>query len=47
MVGDAYAAGGHIVTITPEILMSMLYSQRSIETIAQFDEAWKELQKKK
>ena len=47
MVGDDYAAGGHIVTITPEILMSMLYSQRSIETIAQFDEAWKELQKKK
>jgi len=47
MVGDAYAAGGHIVTITPEILISMLYSQRSIETIAQFDEAWKELQKKK
>ncbi len=47
MVGVAYAAGGHIATITPEILMSMLYSQRSIETIAQFDEAWKELQKKK
>jgi len=47
MVGDAYATGGHIVTITPEILMSMLYSQRSIETIAQFDQAWKELQKKK
>lgn len=47
MVGDAYAAGGHIVTITPEILTSMLYSQRSIETIAQFDEAWKEMQKKK
>lgn len=47
MVGDAYASGGHIVTITPEIMMSMLFSQRSIETIAQFDEAWKEMQKKK
>mgnify|MGYP001558662790 CR=1 FL=1 len=47
MVGEAYAAGGHIVTINPEILMSMLYSQRTIETIQQFDEAWKEMQKKK
>ena len=47
MVGDAYAAGSNIVTITPEILMSMLYSQRTIETIQQFDEAWKEMQKKK
>ncbi|MEK7597157.1 MAG: transaldolase family protein [Patescibacteria group bacterium] len=47
MVGDAYAAGSNIVTITPEILMSMLFSQRTIETIQQFDEAWKEMQKKK
>ncbi len=47
MVGDAYAAGGHIVTITPAILEAMLFSKRSIETIAQFDEAWKELQRKR
>lgn len=46
MVGDAFAAGGHIVTITPEILMAMLFSQRTKETIEQFDEDWKELQKK-
>lgn len=43
MVGDAFAAGGHVVTITPEILISMLFSQRTKETIEQFDEAWKEL----
>ncbi len=47
MVGDAFAAGTHIVTITPEILMSMLFSQRTKETIEQFDDDWKELQKKK
>lgn len=47
MVGDAFAAGGNIVTITPEILMAMLFSQRTIETIAQFDEDWKKLQQKK
>ena len=47
MVGEAFASGAHIVTINPEILTAMLFSQRTIETIAQFDEAWKELQKKK
>lgn len=44
MVGEAFAAGGHVCTVTPEILNAMLFSQRSIETIAQFDEAWKEMQ---
>lgn len=47
MVGEAFAAGGHIITINPEILTLMLFSQRTIETIAQFDEAWKELSRKK
>ena len=46
MVGESFAAGGHIVTITPEILMSMLFSQRTKETIEQFDSDWKKLQKK-
>ena len=46
MVGEAFAAGTHIVTITPEILISMLFSQRTKETIEQFDGDWKELQKK-
>lgn len=44
MVGEAFAAGGHICTTTPEILKAMLFSQRSIETIKQFDDAWKEMQ---
>lgn len=47
MVGEAYAAGGHIPTVPPETLEAMLFSQRSIETIKQFDEAWIEMQKKK
>lgn len=46
MVGEAFAAGANIVTTTPEILHSMLFSQRTIETIEQFDQAWKKLQKK-
>ncbi len=45
--GEAFAAGGHIATVAPDILMAMLFSQRSIETVAQFDEAWKELQAQK
>lgn len=47
MAGDAFAAGTHIVTITPEILLSMLFSQRTKETIEQFDNDWKSLQEKK
>ncbi len=46
MVGDAFAAGANIVTTTPEILLSMLFSQRTKETIEQFDDAWKKLQGK-
>lgn len=45
MVGEAYDAGGHIVTISPDVLLAMLFSQRSIETIQQFDQAWRDLQK--
>lgn len=47
MVGDAFAAGANIVTTTPEILLSMLFSQRTKETIEQFDDAWKKLQNNK
>lgn len=47
MVGDAFAAGTHIVTITPEILLSMLFSQRTKETIEQFDSDWKKLQERR
>ena len=44
MAGDAFAAGANIVTITPEILLSMLFSQRTKETIEQFDQDWKKIQ---
>lgn len=47
MIGDAFAAGGNIVTAVPEILNAMLFSQRTIETIEQFDDAWKALVNKK
>lgn len=46
MVGEAFAAGANIVTIAPDILQSMLFSQRAIETIKQFDEAWMQLKEK-
>lgn len=47
MVGLAFEAGANIVTTAPDKLMAMLFSQRSIETIEQFDNAWKQLQKRK
>lgn len=47
MVGDAFAAGAHIVTVTPEVLLAMLFSQRTKETIEQFDLDWKKLQERK
>lgn len=47
MVGDAFAAGSNIVTVTPEILIAMLFSQRTIETIEQFDNDWKAIKNKK
>lgn len=47
MVGAAFAAGANIVTVTPDILLAMLYSQRTIETLKQFDDAWMEFRKKK
>lgn len=44
MVGEAFASGAHIVTITPQVLEKMLYAQRTIETNKEFDEAWQKLQ---
>jgi transaldolase len=43
-VGEAFDAGANVPTVPPDILQAMLFSQRSIETIEQFDIAWKELQ---
>lgn len=45
MVGEAFAAGANIVTMTPDKLSAMLFSQRTIETLDQFDKAWKKIQK--
>ncbi len=39
-IGEAFAAGAHIVTIQPSTLQAMLYSQRTVETNADFDKAW-------
>lgn len=47
MVGEAFAAGANIVTVTPDILTAMMFSQRTIETLTQFDGAWTEFKKKK
>lgn len=47
MIGEAFAAGGHIATVTPEILEATLFSQRTIETNEQFDEAWQKIQNQK
>ncbi len=44
MVGEAFAAGGNIVTCAPDLLLAMLFSQRTLETAIQFDEAWRKLQ---
>lgn len=46
-IGDAFASGAHIVTITPSVLQAKLFSQRTVETNAEFDKAWKELNSKK
>jgi transaldolase len=46
-VGDAFAAGANIVTITPKTLEAMIFSQRTIETNADFDKAWAQLKLQK
>ncbi len=45
-VGDAFASGANIVTITPKVLLAKLFSQRTIETNAEFDKAWQTLMSK-
>jgi len=44
-IGEAFASGAHIVTVQPKTLESMLYSERTIETNADFDKAWQTLKK--
>ena len=41
-VATAMAAGAHVMTIPSKILRQMPFSQRSEETIAEFDKAWQD-----
>jgi transaldolase len=39
-VNEALEAGAHIPTVTPQILRKMVWHPRTIETIAEFNDAW-------
>ena len=41
-VEEAAAAGADIITITPEILKKLPYHKKTVETLKEFDDAWKE-----
>ncbi len=46
-VNEALEAGAHVPTITPPILRKMVWNPRTIETINEFNTAWKNRGKKK
>ncbi|HEY8041407.1 MAG TPA: transaldolase family protein [Polyangiaceae bacterium] len=46
-VNEALEAGAHIPTITPPILRKMVWNPRTIETINEFNSAWRNRPKKK
>ena len=46
-VNEAIEAGAHVPTITPPILRKMVWNPRTIETIAEFNNAWRNRPKKK
>jgi transaldolase len=41
-VNDALASGAHIPTVTPPILRKMVHHPRTVETIEEFNRAWRE-----
>jgi transaldolase len=41
-VAEAAAAGAHIITITPKVLLQMPFHQKTEDTIKEFDKAWLE-----
>ena len=41
-VAEAAAAGAPIITITPKVLLQMPFSQKTEDTITEFDQAWLE-----
>src|SRR5579872_1888808 len=46
-VNEALECGAHVPTITPPILRKMVWNPRTIETIAEFNNAWRNRPKKK
>jgi len=46
-VNEALEAGAHVPTVTPPILRKMVWNPRTIETIAEFNTAWRARPKKK
>jgi transaldolase len=44
-VAEAAAAGAHIITITPKVLLQMPFHQKTEDTIKEFDHAWLEFKK--
>ena len=46
-VNEALEAGAHVPTVTPPILRKMVWNPRTIETIAEFNTAWRNRPKKK
>jgi transaldolase len=46
-VNEALEAGAHVPTVTPPILRKMVWNPRTIETIAEFNTAWRSRPKKK
>ncbi len=45
-VNEALEAGAHVPTVTPPILRKMVWNPRTIETIAEFNGAWRNRPKK-
>lgn len=39
-VGEAFSSGADIVTVSPEVIEAMGFSERTVETIADFDNAY-------
>src|SRR6202167_4959535 len=46
-VNEALESGAHVPTVTPPILRKMVWNPRTIETIAEFNTAWRNRPKKK
>jgi transaldolase len=41
-VNEALEAGAHVPTVVPPILRKMVWNPRTIETIAEFNTAWRD-----